>query len=62
MENQFTEDELSTIEFCLNLAVTNIDADDFELTTQREEVESVLEKVKKNMKCFNAELISIGVC
>ena len=44
---EFTEDELSTIEFALNKLFAGIPADEFEMSCQSEEVEKLLEKVRK---------------
>ena len=43
----FTDEELSTIEFCLNLAHSCLDRDEFEYATQIDEVEELLERVRK---------------
>lgn len=46
-EEPFTEDELATIEFALNQLFAGIPANEFEMSCQSEEVEKLLEKVRK---------------
>jgi hypothetical protein len=43
----FTDDELSTIEFCLNKTIGTIDCTEFECETQIFEIMQILEKVRK---------------
>jgi hypothetical protein len=43
----FTDDELGTIEFCLNRTIETIDCTEFEYETQIFEIMQILEKVRK---------------
>jgi len=45
--SMFTDDELGTIEFCLNRTIETIDCTEFEYETQIFEIMQILEKVRK---------------
>lgn len=47
LNSPFTDEEISTIDICLNAMIGRIDVGEFELTCQREEVVKLLGKVRK---------------